>query len=88
MKSWPRLAPVAWASCIRHYTVNGSAFVAGKPRVLFTVNGVRGIDMAADGRRLMAVVPTVIGPAPKAEHTIIFVQNFFDELRRRVPIRR
>jgi hypothetical protein len=57
------------------------------PRVL-TANGVSGIDMTADGKRLIAVMPTVIGPAPRAEHTIIFVQNSFDELRRRVPVSR
>ena len=44
--------------------------------------------MAVNGKRLMAVVPTVNGPAPRAEHTGIFLQNFFDELRRRVPIGR
>ena len=43
--------------------------------------------MAADGKRLMAVMPSVTGPAPRAEHTLVFMQNFFDELRRRVPIR-
>ena len=37
---------------------------------------------------LMAVMPTATGPDPRAEHTIIFVQNFFDELRRRVPMSR
>jgi len=26
------------------------------------------------------------GDVPKVEHTVVFVQNFFDELRRRVPI--
>jgi hypothetical protein len=36
----------------------------------------------------MAVLPTVTGSAPQAEHTLIFVQNFFDELRRRVPVAR
>jgi serine/threonine-protein kinase len=70
------------------YTIDHGAFVAGKPRVLLMVGGARGFDMAPDGRRVMAVMPTAAGPAPQSEHTLIFVQNFFDELRRRVPVAR
>jgi hypothetical protein len=33
----------------------------------------------------IAVVPTFLGS--NREHTLMFVQNFFDELRRRVPVR-
>ena len=34
-------------------------------------------------------MPTAtVGETPKAEHTVMLVQNFFDELRRRVPVGR
>jgi hypothetical protein len=33
----------------------------------------------------VVTIPTVSGEA-KTEHTVMFVQNFFDELRRRAPV--
>jgi hypothetical protein len=33
----------------------------------------------------VAIVPEHAAAAPKVEHEIVFVQNFFDELRRRAP---
>jgi len=33
-------------------------------------------------------MPTAAGDAPTQEHTLVFLQNFFDELRRRVPVGR
>jgi serine/threonine-protein kinase len=69
------------------YTTKGTVFSAGKPRVWLTsIGGAQGFDIAPDGRRLIAFVPTAPGNGPKTEHTLVFVQNFFDELRRRVPI--
>jgi serine/threonine protein kinase/Tol biopolymer transport system component len=69
------------------YTTTGNVFSAGKPRVWLTsMGGAQGFDIAPDGKRLIAFMPTAAGTAPKAEHTVVFVQNFFDELRRRVPI--
>lgn len=50
------------------------------------MGGAQGFDIAPDGKRLIAFMPTALGNAPKTEHTVVFVQNFFDELRRRVPI--
>ena len=69
------------------YTTTGNVFSAGKPRVWLTsMGGAQGFDIAPDGKRLIAFMPTALGTAPKADHTLVFVQNFFDELRRRVPI--
>jgi len=69
------------------YTTTGNVFSAGKPRVwLMSMGGAQGFDIAPDGKRLIAFMPTATGTAPKTEHTVVFVQNFFDELRRRVPI--
>ncbi len=67
------------------YKATNGVFEAGKPRVwLSSIGGAQGFDVAPDGKRLIAFVPT-LGSAPKTEHTVVFVQNFFDELRRRVP---
>ena len=69
------------------YTATGDSFVADKPRVwLSTLGNATAFDLAPDGKRVIAVMPATSGEAPKAEHTLVFMQNFFDELRRRVPI--
>jgi hypothetical protein len=44
-----------------------------------------GFDLSPDGKRLIVMTPTAGSEAPKPEHTVVFLQNFFDELRRRVP---
>jgi Tol biopolymer transport system component len=68
------------------YTVNGDAFVAGKPRVwVAKLGGATGFDLAPDGKRLVVLTPGAGTDAPKQDHTVVFMQNFFDELRRRVP---
>jgi serine/threonine-protein kinase len=66
------------------YTVNGDSFVVEKPRVRIEKLGGMQWDVAPDGR--IAVLTLVESPqAPAAEHTVVFLQNFFDELRRKVP---
>jgi hypothetical protein len=52
---------------------------------LASLGGALGVDLAPDGKRLL-MLTAASGSAPHAERTLIFVQNFFDELRRRVPI--
>ena len=67
------------------YTVNGDSFVHEKPRVRIEKLGGTFWDVAKDGR--IAVLTPVTSPqAPATEHTVVFLQNFFDELRRRVPV--
>ena len=71
------------------YTVSGDAFVADAPRVRVEKLGGLGLqwDLAPDGR--IAVLRSVETPQPSArDHTVVFLQNFFDELRRRVPVGR
>ena len=69
------------------YTASGDVFIAEKPRVWMARLGGLGAlwDVTPDVKRL-AVVSRAGGEAHKEEHTIVFVQNFFDELRRRVPL--
>ena len=43
-------------------------------------------DLAPDGKRVVAVIPERPAQAPQQEHVIVMLQNFADELRRRVPL--
>jgi serine/threonine-protein kinase len=69
------------------YTVQGDSFVPDKPRLWSekplanTVNFSKNFDLAPDGKRIVAVMPAEGG---EAQHDIVFLENFFDELRRRV----
>jgi Tol biopolymer transport system component len=74
------------------YTVKGDTFVPEKPRVWIAkleaaanANGASW-DLAANGKRVAVVTPVESGEVPKQEHEIVFLLNFFDELRRRVPL--
>jgi serine/threonine-protein kinase len=68
------------------YSAPKNSFVTEKPRPWLTgVEGIVGFDLAPDGRRIAAMLPIASKGAPKQEHTLIVVQNFFDELRRRLP---
>ena len=70
------------------YSAQKDSFVTDKPRTwLPTLGGAVGFDLAPDGRRVAAMIP-VGSQAARSEHTLVFVQNFFDELRRRVPVTR
>jgi hypothetical protein len=71
--------------------VSGDAFVADKPRVWIAALGTSsslpgGWDLAPDGKRVLVVAPVDSADATKAEHHVVLVQNFFDELRRKVPL--
>ena len=71
------------------YRVKGDSFVADKPR-LWTQKqladpGVNGINYALtpDGKRIAALMPVDAPAEQKAQNQVIFLQNFFDEVRRR-----
>ena len=67
------------------YTAAGNSFVSEKPKIwLTTLGNAISFDLSPDGKRVLVVTPTG-GDVPKVEHTVVFMQNFFDELRRRVP---
>ena len=42
-------------------------------------------DVAPDGKRVIVLTPVEPAEASKQEHEVVFLLNFFDELRRRVP---
>jgi eukaryotic-like serine/threonine-protein kinase len=69
------------------YTVTGDSFVAEKPRPwterrLANVGQWKNFDVAPDGTRIVALMPV---EGQEAQHHVIFVENFLDQLRRTVP---
>jgi len=73
---------------VASYTVQGDSFAADQPRVWSAkqVSGRLGsYDVAPDGKHIAALMP-VETPEAQAQNHVIFLENFFDELRRRVPM--
>jgi len=75
------------------YTVKGDSFVADKPRVWsekpladLGIVGNTSYDLAPDGKRIVALMPVEAPGAQQAQNHVIFLENFFDELRRKVPL--
>ena len=73
-----------------NYTVDGDSFIPGKPRVwsdkqLF-YTGTSNLDLAPDGKRfvLLSQPETPAGSEKGTVHVTV-LQNFFDEVRRRIP---
>jgi serine/threonine-protein kinase len=74
------------------YTVKGDSIAADKPRVWSDkqlggrVNNLRNFDLAPDGKRIVALMPaTESKGSQEAQNHVVFLENFFDELRRKVP---
>ena len=74
------------------YTVQGDKFFPAKPwlwsekALANTVNSRKNVDLAPDGKRIVAVLPAEAGGAQQSLNHVIFLLDFFDELRRRVPV--
>jgi len=67
------------------YRVNGDTFVPEKPRVWIAKFGGIDWDLSPDGKRVVVLTPLESAGAPARDHEVVFLLNFFDELRRRVP---
>jgi len=74
---------------VASYTVEGDSFKADKPR-LWSEQTIRqpsrlsrAFDLHPDGERLAVAVPS--GAAEEKLDKVIFIFNFFDELRRIAP---
>jgi eukaryotic-like serine/threonine-protein kinase len=71
------------------YQMRGDSFAAGKPRVwsreiaMFTA--AKSYEPAPDGKRIVVLLPADTAQQP--HDRLVFLLNFFDELRRRVPAR-
>ena len=76
------------------YTVQGDSFVPGKPRLWSekalanTVNFSKNVDLAPDGKRIVALMPAEGSEAQQSRRHVVFLENFFDELRRLAPVKR
>ena len=75
------------------YTAKGDSFVADQPKVwsekqlaVFGITGNPTCDAAPDGTRIAALMPVETPENQQAESHVIFLMNFFDELRRKVPL--
>lgn len=68
------------------FTVKGDAFVPERARVRIAKLGGGNWDLAPDGTRVVVLTRVEGEDAPEPEHHVVFLQNFFDELRRRVPL--
>ena len=73
---------------VASYTVKGDSFVADKPRVwteksIASIGLLANYDLAPDGKRIVALMPTGTPEYQKAQNHVIFLENFFDEVRRR-----
>jgi serine/threonine-protein kinase len=76
------------------YKAEGDSFVRDTPRLwsektlVNSVNFSRNVDLAPDGKRVVAVMPAEGPEAQQSQHHVVFLLNFFDELRRRAPVKR
>jgi serine/threonine-protein kinase len=74
------------------YAANNGSFVAGKPRVWSETRmantglSASNYDVAADGTRVVALMPVQRPDVPNEQNHVVFLMNFFDELRRRAPV--
>ena len=74
------------------YTVRGDSFVADKPRMWSekplaqTLNNGSNYNLAPDGKRFVVFMPAKAPEAQQAQSHVIFLENFFDDLRRKVPL--
>jgi serine/threonine-protein kinase len=68
------------------YTIKGGTFLPEKPRVWIRKLGGTRWDLARDGKRVLVRTPVESPKALNEEREIVFLENFFDYLRQRVPI--
>jgi serine/threonine-protein kinase len=68
------------------YTVKGDPFVADKPRVWISKIGGTQWDLAPDGKRVAVITPVASAQTPQQDHTVVFLLNFLDYLKRQVPL--
>ena len=69
--------------------MRGDSFVVEKPRVWFEKGianfpSTRSYDPAPNGKRIVALMPA--DTPDESNDRVTFLLNFFDELRRRVPL--
>jgi serine/threonine-protein kinase len=73
------------------YTVRGDSFEPGKPRLwsntqVLPMGLVHNVDLAPDGKRVVVFRRPDTGEEQKGPVEVTYLLNFFDYLRRRVPL--
>ena len=68
------------------YTVEGDAFKLVNTRAWIPKVNAPYWDVAPDGKCVAAVTPVASAEGATPDHTVVFLQNFLDYLRRRVPL--
>jgi len=74
------------------YTAKGDSFVVDKPHLwtekrLADTSTIQNLDITPDGKRFVVLLPAEGMEEQKPQNHVTFLQNFFDELRRRVPVK-
>jgi hypothetical protein len=49
-------------------------------------NTVRNVDLAPNGKRIVALMPVETAEGQQAQSRVTFLLNFFDDVRRKVPV--
>jgi serine/threonine protein kinase len=76
---------------VAEYATKGDSFVAGKARVWSekeigdTALLGSSFDVAPDGKRIAVLMPVERPETQRTQNRVIFLENFSDELRRKVP---
>jgi len=78
---------------VTSYRVRGDMFLPDQPHVWFGrklagFSSTRSYDVAPGGRRIVALLAADDSGAQSPQKGVIFLLNFFDELRRQVPMQR
>ncbi len=73
------------------YTAKGDSSVPDKPRLwsdkrLAETSTSQNADIAPDGKRFAVLMPLETPEAHQSQNHMIFLENFADELRRKVPV--
>jgi serine/threonine-protein kinase len=73
------------------YAVKGDSFAADKPQLwsekqLGTSGGRKNVDLAPDGKRIATLMLVEAEEGQRAQSHVIFLENFVDDMRRKVPV--
>jgi hypothetical protein len=76
---------------VTSYTVTRDTFAADKPRLwsektLENTGLTSNYDLDPNGRRFAVLMPAEGPESPTVQSHVMLITNFFDELRRRVPV--
>ena len=72
------------------YSIKDDSFILDKPRVWSSkplvnlVNSIKNVELAPDGKHIVALMPADSPEDPGAQNHVTFLLNFLDELERRV----